>query len=168
MCAQQRPKFSSCRQRRLGRCSGISESLLGAHAILLVLSYAGSFANESHIMRKEVFKANTNQEDPNQSVMPNNSLLSWNSIAQPTLLRSVWACQSFFFFFFIWVLRPFQEYFIYIEPIIHQRWAKTGEPGEKNTWPSVSRTWLSHMWPEWGSNHSSENPNGLRVSSLIH
>ena len=36
-----------------------------------------------------------------------------------------------FFFFFIWVLRPFQEYFTYIEPIVHQRWAKTGEPGEK-------------------------------------
>ena len=34
-------------------------------------------------------------------------------------------------FFFIWVLRPFQEYFTYIEPIVHQRWAKTGEPGEK-------------------------------------
>ena len=30
------------------------------------------------------------------------------------------------------VLRPFQEYFTYIEPIVHQRWAKTGEPGEKS------------------------------------
>ena len=28
-------------------------------------------------------------------------------------------------------LRPFQEYFTYIEPIVHQRWAKTGEPREK-------------------------------------
>ena len=37
----------------------------------------------------------------------------------------------FFFFFLIWVLRPFQEYFTYIEPIVHQRWTKTGEPGEK-------------------------------------
>ena len=26
-------------------------------------------------------------------------------------------------------LRPFQEYFTYIELIVHQRWAKTGEPG---------------------------------------
>ena len=26
---------------------------------------------------------------------------------------------------------PFQDYFTYIEPIVHQRWAKTGEPGEK-------------------------------------
>ena len=33
--------------------------------------------------------------------------------------------------FFIWVLRPFQEYFTYIEPTVHQRWAKTGEPVEK-------------------------------------
>ena len=28
----------------------------------------------------------------------------------------------------------------------------------KTTWPSVSRTWLSHMWPERGSNHSGEKP----------
>ena len=31
----------------------------------------------------------------------------------------------------IWVLRPFQEYFTYIEHIVIQRWAKTGVPGEK-------------------------------------
>ena len=46
-----------------------------------------------------------------------------------------------FFFFLVVVvvvvvvggggLRPFQEYFTYIEPIVHQRWAKTGGPGEK-------------------------------------
>ena len=38
--------------------------------------------------------------------------------------------QIFLFFFLFWVLRPFQEYFTYIEPIIHQRWA-TEEPEEK-------------------------------------
>ena len=37
----------------------------------------------------------------------------------------------FFFFFLIWVLWPFQEYFTYVELIIHQRWAKTEEPEEK-------------------------------------
>ena len=37
----------------------------------------------------------------------------------------------FFFFFLFWVLQPFQVYFTYIEPIVHQMWAKTGEPGEK-------------------------------------
>ena len=36
-----------------------------------------------------------------------------------------------FFFFLIWVLCPFQEYFTYIKPIVHQRWAKIGVPGEK-------------------------------------
>ena len=36
------------------------------------------------------------------------------------------------FFFSILVLRPFQEYFTYIEPIVHQRCAKTGELGGKN------------------------------------
>ena len=38
----------------------------------------------------------------------------------------------------------------------------------KTTWPSISRTWLSHMWPERGSHHSGEKPNGLRVNSPIH
>ena len=32
------------------------------------------------------------------------------------------------FFFILW---PFQEYFTYIEPIVQQKWAKTGEPGGK-------------------------------------
>ena len=42
------------------------------------------------------------------------------------------------FFYFIWVLRPFQEYFTYIEPMVHPRWVKTGEPREKNTRPFTS------------------------------
>ena len=33
-----------------------------------------------------------------------------------------------FFFFILW---PFQKFFTYIKPIVHQRWAKTGESGEK-------------------------------------
>ena len=33
--------------------------------------------------------------------------------------------------FLIWVLRPFQEYFSYIESIVHERRAITQEPGEK-------------------------------------
>ena len=37
----------------------------------------------------------------------------------------------FLFFFLFGFLRPFHEYFTYIEPIIHQKWAKTEEPGEK-------------------------------------
>ena len=37
----------------------------------------------------------------------------------------------FFFVFFIWVIRSFQEYFTYIELIVHQMWVKTREPGEK-------------------------------------
>ena len=38
----------------------------------------------------------------------------------------------FYFFFLIWVLQPFQEYLTYIESIIHQRWAKTAEPGKNH------------------------------------
>ena len=33
--------------------------------------------------------------------------------------------------FKIWVLRPFQEYFTYIEPIVSQRWVKTRPRGYK-------------------------------------
>ena len=39
--------------------------------------------------------------------------------------------RSLFLFFFIWFLWPFQEYFTYIEPIVHQRWTKTGGAREK-------------------------------------
>ena len=34
--------------------------------------------------------------------------------------------------FFIWGLRPFQEYFTYIEPIVHRRWAKTMYPAKNH------------------------------------
>ena len=39
----------------------------------------------------------------------------------------------FILFFFIFYLgfTALQEYFTYIELGVHQRWAKTGEPGEK-------------------------------------
>ena len=41
----------------------------------------------------------------------------------------------FFFFFLIWVLRPFQEYLTYIsiEPIVHQIGQKPENVGEKTT-----------------------------------
>ena len=75
---------------------------------------------------------------------------------------------SFFFFFLFGFYSPFKN----ISLILSQSFIKGGwKPenlGKKNTWPSVSRTWLFHMRPEWGSNHSGEKPNGLRVSSLIH
>ena len=48
---------------------------------------------------------------------------------------------TFFFIYFFGGVRgggggggglwPIQEYLTYIEPIVHQRWGKTGEPGEK-------------------------------------
>ena len=40
----------------------------------------------------------------------------------------------------IWVLRPFQEHCTYIEPIVNQRWAKTGVP-EKKHLTYQCRTW---------------------------
>ena len=77
---------------------------------------------------------------------------------------------QFFFFFFLFDLG-----FTALSRIFHlyraDRSSKVGEnrsTRRKTTWPSVSRTWLSHIWPELGSNHSGEKPNGLRVNSLIH
>ena len=51
----------------------------------------------------------------------------------------------FIFFFFIWFLRPFQEYFTYIEPIVLQRWAKTGEPGENHLNIRMQNLAFSHV-----------------------
>ena len=58
----------------------------------------------------------------------------------------------------IWVLWPFQEYFTYIELIVNQRWAKTGVPREKAPDLPVQNL-ASHMYREWGSNHSAERSN---------
>ena len=80
------------------------------------------------------------------------------------------ASEIFFFFFFFFYLG-----FTALSRIFHlyraDHSSKVGEnrsTRRKTTWPSVSRTWLSHIWPELGSNHSGEKPNGLRVNSLIH
>ena len=43
-------------------------------------------------------------------------------------------CPMIFIFIIIiiiWVLQPFQEYFIYIVLIVHPRWLKTGVPEKK-------------------------------------
>ena len=75
--------------------------------------------------------------------------------------------QNHFFFFLFGFYDPFKN----ISLILSQSFIKGGwklENLEKTIWPSVSRTWLFHMWPERGLNHSGEKPNGLRVSSLIH
>ena len=79
---------------------------------------------------------------------------------------------SFFFFFFFFFFLG--GGFTALSRIFHlyraDRSSKVGEnrrTRRKITWPSVSRTWLSHIWLERGSNHSDEKPNGLRVNSLI-
>ena len=85
-------------------------------------------------------------------------------------------CKQFFLFFFVFLfLFFFYLGFTALSRIFHlYRAGRSSKVGEnrrtrrKTTWPSVSRTWLSHMWPERGSNHSGEKPNGLRVNSLIH
>ena len=74
-------------------------------------------------------------------------------------------------------LRIFFVFFSYLDftalsKIFHlyraDRSSKVGENQRtwgKTTWPSISRNLLSHMWPERGSNHSGEKPNGLRVNT---
>ena len=74
---------------------------------------------------------------------------------------------GFFFFFDLGFTALSRIFHLYRA----DRSSKVGEnrrTRRKTTWPSVSRTWLSHIWPERGSNHSGEKPNGLRVNSLIH
>ena len=87
----------------------------------------------------------------------------------------------FIYFFFIYFFFSFiLFYFVYLvftalSRIFHlyraDRSSNVGEnrrtPG-KTTWPSASRTWLSQVRPERGSNYNGEKPNGLRVRSLIH
>ena len=86
--------------------------------------------------------------------------------------KMLYVLTHFFFFFFFFF---FDLGFTALSRIFHiypaDRSSKVGEnrrTRRKTTWPSVSRTWLSHIWPERGSNHSGEKPNGLRVNSLIH
>ena len=65
----------------------------------------------------------------------------------------------FFSFFFFWY--GFYSPFKNISLILSWSFIKLGENQRtrgKSTWPSVSRTWLSYMWPEWGSNYSIEKP----------
>ena len=75
-------------------------------------------------------------------------------------------CMFFFFFFFFFSDLGFTA----LSRIFHlyraDRSSKVGEnrrTRRKTTWPSVSRTWLSHIWPERGSNHSGEKPKSLYV-----
>ena len=49
------------------------------------------------------------------------------------------------FFVFIWVLQPFQEYLTYIEPIVHQRWAKTGDPRKNHLTIPKQNMAFSHV-----------------------
>ena len=64
----------------------------------------------------------------------------------------------FFFFFFDLGFTALSRIFLLYRA---DRSSKVGEnrrTRRKTTWPSASRTWLSHIWPEPGSNHSGENP----------
>ena len=66
----------------------------------------------------------------------------------------------FFFFFFVVVvvLPSFQGYFTSFEPIVNQRWAKTGVPGE-NPADAPLQNLASHVWPERGAKHGGKRPN---------
>ena len=66
----------------------------------------------------------------------------------------------------IWVLQPIQEYCTYIEPVVNQRWAKTGVPREKSPDLPVQNL-ASHMCPDRGSNHSCERSNVFESALLI-
>ena len=85
-------------------------------------------------------------------------------IIGPIVFRSIFShIKRFSFFFFFFDLG-----FTALSRIFHlyraDRSSKVGEnrsTRRKTTWPSVSRTWLSHIWPELGSNHSGEKSKGF-------
>ena len=88
-----------------------------------------------------------------------------------SLIRAYISFHWFFFFFFFF----FDLGFMAFSRIFLLYWANHSSKVVENrrtlgktTWPSLSRTWLSHMWPKRSSNHSGEKPNGLRVNSPIH
>ena len=112
------------------------------------------------------------------------------------LFCDIWTCFSHFFLYLFWwiiyfyvmilhIVHEFFKFYLFffffffdlgftaLSRIFHlyraDRSSKVGENRKtrrKTTWPSVSRTWLSHIWPERGSNHSGEKPNGLKILSL--
>ena len=88
----------------------------------------------------------------------------WNNIVQAKYSIRVSDHSHFFYFGFTALSRIFHLYRADHSSKVGENRRTRGE----TTWPSVSRTWLFHMWPEWGSNHSGEKPNGLRVNSPIH
>ena len=103
-----------------------------------------------------------------QNVWRNLEILCWKK--QLVIYNVAFGVFFFFFFFFFFYLG-----FMAISRIFHlyqaDRSSKMGENQRtrgKTTWPSVSRTWLTHMWPQRGWNHSGEKPNGLGVNSPIH
>ena len=91
-------------------------------------------------------------------------ILYWCNVH--TRSTALWIRIRNFFFFFFWFgfYGPFKN----ISLISSRSFIENRRTRRKTTWPSVSRTWLSHIWPEPGSNHSGEKPNGSRVNSLIH
>ena len=85
------------------------------------------------------------------------------TLFEASFFHLMFFCLFFFFFFFFVFLwfrfyGPFKNISL-IEPIVHQRWAKTGESAEKPLDHPVSITWLSHIWLKRGSIHSGEKPN---------
>ena len=98
------------------------------------------------------------------------NILTTNKLVKLTMLWTTGPRLDFFFNFFF-----FDFGFTALSRIFHlyraDRSSKVGKnrrTRRKTTWPSVSRTWLSHIWPKPGLNHSDEKPNGSRVNSLIH
>ena len=88
----------------------------------------------------------------------------WKLLAIDPHDRYTWRSVFFFFFFLFGFYGPFNN----ISLISSNSSSKVGKNRRKNTWPSISRTWLSHMWPELGGNPSGEKTNRLRIISPIH
>ena len=70
-------------------------------------------------------------------------------------------CIYIFFFFFDLGFTALSRIFHLYRADCSSKVGENRRTRRKTTWPSVSRTWLSHIWPELRSNHSGEKPNRI-------
>ena len=71
-----------------------------------------------------------------------------------------------FVFFLFGFYSPFKN-ISHIKPIVHQRWAKTGEPWKKKKHLTIHKQNLAFPRDPNNSNHSGEKPNVVEVYTML-
>ena len=100
-------------------------------------------------------------------VNPMGSCCAWSVYLTTRLLGRLSPLSVFFFFFFDLGFTALSRIFHLYRADHSSKVGENWRTRRKTTWPSVSRTWLSHIWPKRGSNHSGEKPS-KRLTSIVH